>query len=102
MPMEEAQKKPKHDGLPITNNCLATFSASSVLLANSFSKDRPEWDGKPKADQTWKAWKDTFNPLYENIKRDTRLARGEDSFYAAAVAQLIHGIDLTTVPAQFN
>ena len=67
MTMEEAQKKSKHAGLPITKNWLAAFSTSSLLLSKSFSNDRPERDGKPKADQTWKSWKDTFNSLHKNL-----------------------------------
>ena len=100
--MEEAQKKAKHSGLPITENWLAPFATSSLLLANSFSNDCSEWYGKPKADQTWKAWKDTFKLLHKNLERETRLARGEDSFGAAESSQLIHGIDPTTVLAPFN
>ena len=49
--MEEAQKKAQRSDLPIT-------------------------DWKPKADQTWRAWKETFNPLHKNLKRKTRLERG--------------------------
>ena len=52
MTMEESQKKSKCAGLPITDNWLAAFSTSSLLLANSFPNDRPEWDENPKEDQT--------------------------------------------------
>ena len=100
--MEEAQKKAKRSGLPITDNWLAAFATSSLLLSNSFPSDCPEWDGNPKSHQTWKAWKDTFNPLHKHIKHDTRLARGEDSFGAEAAAQPIHSIDPTTVPDLLN
>ena len=48
--MEEAQKKSQRAGLPITDNCLAVFATSSLLLANSFPNDRPEWDGNTEAD----------------------------------------------------
>ena len=92
MTMEEAQKKSQRAGLPITNNWLAAFTTSYLLLANSFPKDRPEWDGKLKADQTWRTWKDTLNPLHKNLEREKRLARGEDSFGAAAAAQLVQNI----------
>ena len=64
--MEEAQKKSQQAGLPITGNWLAAFATSSLLLANSFPNYRPEWGGKPKSDQKWRSWKDTFNPLYKN------------------------------------
>ena len=100
--MEEAQKKANRSGLPITNNWRVEFSASSLLLTNSFPNDCSEWDGKPKAGQTWKAWKETFKPLHKNLERKTRLARGEDSFGAAAAAQIIHGINSSASPAPFH
>ena len=78
---------------------------SSFLIANSLPNDCQELDDKPKADQTWKVWKDTFNPLHKNFEHKTRLARGGEggggSFGAAADAQLIHVIDPSTVPALF-
>ena len=78
MTMEEAQEKYQRPGLPITDNWLAAFSTYSLLLANSFTSDHPEWYDKSKADQAWRSWKDTFNPLHKNLERKTRLARGED------------------------
>ena len=62
MTMEEAQKKAQWAGLPITNNWIADFATSYLLLTNSFPNDRPDQDRKLKADQTWRVWKDTFNP----------------------------------------
>ena len=72
MTMEEVQKKAKRAGLPITYNWLVEFSKFSLLLANSFPNDRPEWDRKLIAGQTQKAWKDTLNPLHKNLKQETR------------------------------
>ena len=100
--MEEAQKKAKRAGLPITDNWISAFATSYLLITNEFPNDRPEWDGNPKADQTCKARKEKFNPLHKNLECVTNLARGEDSFGAAAATQLIHGIDPTTVPPPFN
>ena len=102
MTMEEAQKKAQRSGLPITNNWLAAFTTSPLLLANYFPNDHPEWDRKLKAEQTWRARKDTFNPLHKNLKSETRLERGEDSFGAAAAAQLFHSIVPATKPAPFH
>ena len=102
MTMEEAQKKAKLAVLPTNNNWLVAFATSSLLFANSFRNNCPEWNGKPEADQTWKAWKDTFSLLHKNIEHETRLTRGEDSFDAASTAQLIHSINPTTVPAPFH
>ena len=42
MTMEESQKKAQRAGLPITNNWLAAFATSSLLLANTFTNDRLE------------------------------------------------------------
>ena len=92
MAMEEAQKKYQRDGLPMTDKWLAAFATSSLLLANSSPNSRPEWDGKPKSDQTWRAWKDTLNPHHKNLERETHLARGEYSFGTASAAQLAHNI----------
>ena len=105
MTTEKAQKKAQRAGLPITDNWLAAFATSSLLLPPpqiSFPNNRPEWDGKSKANQTWRAWKDTFNSLLKNIERKTRLARGEDSFGAAAAAQLVHNIISVTYPDPFH
>ena len=55
-----------------------------------------------KADQKWKAWKDTFNPLNKNLERKTRLARGEDYFGAAVAAELVHSIVPATNPTLFH
>ena len=61
-------------------------------MANSFPNDRPAWDGKTKADQTWSAWKEFFEPLQRNLERETRVARGEDAFGTAAAAQAVHNV----------
>ena len=76
MTMEESQKKDQRAGHPITNNWLVAFATSSLLFINSFPNNHLEWDGKPKDDQSWRARKDTFYPLYKNLKRKTRLAKG--------------------------
>ena len=75
MTMEEAQKKSQHAGFPITDNWIAAFATSSLLVVNYFTSNHLEWDGKPKAKQTWRSWKDTFKPLYKNLERKTRLTR---------------------------
>ena len=55
MKMKEAQKKAQRAVLPITDNWLAEFATSSLLLSNSFTNNRLEWDGKQKADQALRA-----------------------------------------------
>ena len=102
MTMGEAQKKSQRARLPITDNWLAAFAMYSILLTKSFPNDHQEWDGKPKADQMWRDWKEKFNPLHKNLKRETHLARGEDSFGAAAAAQLVHSIVPAINPNLFH
>ena len=102
MTMEEAQKKSQRADLPITDNWITEFATSSLFLANYFPNDRPEWDRKPKSDQTWRSWKETFNPLHKNIERKTRLVRGEDFFGAASAAQLVHNIATEANPTPFH
>ena len=55
MRMEEAQQKATRADLTISNEWLAAFATSSLLLNNSFPNNRPAWDNKIKADQTWSA-----------------------------------------------
>ena len=73
--MEGSQKRVQRASLPITDNWLAALATSSLLLVNSFPNNRPEWDRKSKAYQTWRAWKYTFNPLHKNLEHKTRLVR---------------------------
>ena len=67
MKLEEAQQKADRAALPISDDWLAAFATSSLLHANSFSTNRPSWDGKAKAEQTWVAWKGYFLPLHKNL-----------------------------------
>ena len=55
MVIDESQKKAARTFFPITYNSLAAFATSSLLLANSFPDNRPEWDGKPKVQYKWDA-----------------------------------------------
>ena len=55
MRMDDAGRKAQRAGLPISDAWLAAFATSSLLKANSFPNDRPNWDGRPKSTQTWTA-----------------------------------------------
>ena len=90
--LEESQKKSVRAELPISDDLLAAFASSSLLAENSFPTDRPAWDGKPPAEQTWAAWKATFLPLHKAMERGRRAATGRaDTFGSASAAILVHG-----------
>ena len=59
--IKDGQKKAKRAGLPFSDDLLAAITSFLLLMANSFPKDRPKWDGKIPEDQTLKAWDDYDN-----------------------------------------
>lgn len=92
--MEESQKKSVRAKLPISDDLLAAFATSMLLRADSFARNRPTWDGKPAADQTWVAWKAFFRPLQLALEREMAASSDQpDTFGTAASAQRFHGID---------
>ena len=79
--------------LTITDNMLAAFTTYMLLKSNSFSRNRPVWDGKPVGDQPWGAWKEFFKPFHLALERKTDAASdAHDMFGTAAAAQRLHGI----------
>ena len=98
MKLEDAQRKADRANLPISNAWLAAFATSSLLQAKSFPNNRPTCDGKANADQTCSAWKGYFLLLHKNIERETRVARGEDSFGTAVTAQALHNVTFDGIP----
>ena len=93
MRMDDAGRQAQRAGLPISDAWLAAFTTSALLKANLFPNDRPRWDGQPKTNQTWTAWKAFFEPLHKNLERETRVSRNEDALGTAAAAQVIHGVN---------
>ena len=51
--LEEAQRKSVRASLPISNKWLAAIATGSLLAADSFPKQRPDWDSLPRANKTW-------------------------------------------------
>ena len=91
--MEDVQKKALWSGIPFSDELLAAFATHSLLAAKSFPKDRPEWNGKPATEQTWKKWTRYFGPLHFALEWVTKelTVRG-GIFGTAAAAITIHGI----------
>ena len=58
--MEDAQKKAARADLPITDDWLVAIASCSLLSADSFPKQRPDWNGLDAASKTWTLWKTTF------------------------------------------
>ena len=90
--LEESQKKSVRAKLPISDDLLAAFASSSLLAEDSFPTDRPAWDGKPPAEQTWAAWKSTFLLLHKAMERGRRAATGRAATFGSASAAIqVHG-----------
>ena len=98
--LEDAQKKLVRATLPIDDKWLAAIATSSLLVAGSFPKQRPDWGSLLRANKTWAAWKTTFRSHQLTLKREQQ-ATGErgDVFGSASAATVICGItDATTRP----
>ena len=95
--LEDAQKKSVRAKLPIDDKWIAAIATSSLLAADSFPKQRPDWDSPPRAKKTWAAWKTTFLSHQLTLEREQR-ATGEqgDVFGSAEAAISIHGITNAT------
>ena len=59
--LEDAQKKLVQTNLPINNMWLAAIVTGFFLAAESFPKQRLDWDSLPRSNKTWAAWKKTFH-----------------------------------------
>jgi hypothetical protein len=58
--IEDAQKKAKQAGMPITNVKLVMMALIAVLAAQNFLQEVDDWEGLPAIDRTWRAWKVAF------------------------------------------
>jgi len=58
--MEDAQKKAKRVGMPITNVELVMMALVAVLAAQHFLCEVDDWEGLPVVHRTWRAWKIAF------------------------------------------
>ncbi len=76
--LEEAQKKAKQAGMPITNIELVMMPSAAVLAAMHFPRKVDKWEGLPTLGRTWGAWKTSFRSAH--LKRQCQiLASGEAS-----------------------
>jgi len=69
--MEDAQKKAKRAGMPITDVELVMMALAAVLAAQHFPREVDDWDALPAVDHTWRVWKVTFRLTH--LKRQCQL-----------------------------
>jgi hypothetical protein len=69
--MEDAQKKAKRAGMPITNVELVMMASAAILTAQHFPQEVDDWKGLPAINRTWIAWKFTFRLTH--LKRQHQL-----------------------------
>ncbi len=58
--LEDAQKKAKQAGMPITNTKHVMMTLAAVLMAQHFHCEVDNWEGLPSTSCIWKAWKQSF------------------------------------------
>ena len=54
---EDAQKKVKQAGMPITDVELVMMASAAVLAAQHFPHEVTDWEGRSTISRTWRAWK---------------------------------------------
>jgi hypothetical protein len=69
--MEDAQKKAKRAGMPITNAELVMMSLAAVLAAQHFPHEVDDWEGLPATSRMWQVWKVAFRLAH--LKRQCQL-----------------------------
>jgi hypothetical protein len=58
--LEDAQKKAKRAGMPITDIELVMMASAAVLMAQHFLHEVDDWEGLPSTLRMWAAWKTAF------------------------------------------
>jgi hypothetical protein len=58
--LEDAQKKAKRMGMPISDVELVMMTSAAVLLAQHFPCKVENWEGLLSSSSTWMAWKTAF------------------------------------------
>ena len=76
--LEEAQKKAKRVGMPITNIKLAMMVFAAVLAVMHFPRKVDDWEGLPMTGHTRLAWKKGFHSTHLKCQRQI-LASWEES-----------------------
>jgi hypothetical protein len=69
--MEDAQKKAKQAGMPITNIELVMMASAAVFAAQHFPREVDNWECLPAPSCTWQAWKVAFHLAH--LKRQRQL-----------------------------
>ncbi len=69
--MEDAQKKAKQAGMPITHVELVMMSLAAVLAAQHFPQKVDDWEGLLATSRTWQSWKVAF--CLAHLKRQRQL-----------------------------
>jgi hypothetical protein len=76
--LEDAQKKAKRAGMPITDIKLVMMASAAVLAAQHFPHKVDDWDGLPSSSRTWVVWKTAF--CLAHLKRQCQIfASGGES-----------------------
>jgi hypothetical protein len=58
--LEDAQKKAKRVGMPITDVELVMMASAAVLAVQHLPHEVENWEGLPTASRMWPAWKTAF------------------------------------------
>ena len=94
--LEEAQKKAKRAGMPITDIELVMMASAAVLVTMHFPREVDDWEGLPTLNRTWSAWKTSFRSTHLKRQRQILASGGREPLGGA------HGVLLTDPPATFD
>jgi hypothetical protein len=91
--LEDAQKKAKRAGMPITNIELVMMASAAVLAAQHFPREVDDWEGLPSSACTWLAWKTAFRLAHVKRQRQILASGGGEPLGGA------HGVLPVSAPA---
>jgi hypothetical protein len=74
--MEDAQKKAKRAGMPITNVELVMMASAAVLAAQHFLCEVTDCKGRPAINRTWRVWKVEFRQAHIRRQRQLQVSGG--------------------------
>ncbi len=74
--MEDAQKKAKRAGMPITDVELVMMASAAVLAAQHFPCEVDDWEGLLARACTWQAWKVAFRLAHLKCQRQLQALGG--------------------------
>jgi hypothetical protein len=81
--MEDAQKKAKRAGMPITDVKLVMMASAAVLTAQHFPREVDDWEVLPAVDHTWRAWKVAFRLAHLKRQRQLQASGGGEPLSGA-------------------